>query len=67
MLSMNPAAASAASATDAPGAASAARRLVLMPDAGRSDELVRRYRLARLRVEPREAADRFAHLKRSYD
>ena len=46
-----------------------ARRLVLVPATGRSDELVRRYRLARLRLEPRdEAGDRrFEHLKRTYD
>ena len=31
-----------------------ARRLVLVPADGRSDELVRRYRLARLRLEPRQ-------------
>jgi hypothetical protein len=45
-----------------------ARRLVLV-SAGRGDELVRRYRLARLRLEPREVsgADRFAHLKRFHD
>jgi hypothetical protein len=47
----------------------AARRLVLVRADGRSDELVRRYRLARLRVEPRQTTgdDRFAHLKRSHD
>ena len=46
-----------------------ARRLVLVPASGRGDELVRRYRLARLRLEPRdEAGDRrFEHLKRTYD
>ena len=46
-----------------------ARRLVLVPASGRGDELVRRYRLARLRLEPREtsADQRFAHLKRTYD
>jgi hypothetical protein len=33
-----------------------ARRLVLVPASGRGDELVRRYRLARLRLEGREAA-----------
>jgi hypothetical protein len=49
--------------------APAARRLVLVPASGRGDELVRRYRLARLRLEPRETTgdQRFAHLKRSYD
>jgi hypothetical protein len=46
-----------------------ARRLVLVPAFGRGDELVRRYRLARLRLEPRETRgdQRFAHLKRTYD
>ncbi len=47
-----------------------ARRLVLVPASeGRGDELVRRYRLARLRLEPRETRgkDRFAHLKQSHD
>ena len=62
--------------TQAPGSRSAkpppsARRLVLVPAAagGRGDELVRRYRLARLRLEPREksGADRFAHLKHFHD
>ena len=45
-----------------------ARRLVLVP-ASRGDELVRRYRLARLRLEPREVRgdERFAHLKRAHD
>jgi len=46
-----------------------ARRLVLVPAQGRGDELVRRYRLARLKLEahdvPRE--ERFAHLKTSHD
>ena len=46
-----------------------ARRLVLVPASDRGDELVRRYRLARLRLEPRETRgdQRFEHLKRSYD
>ena len=46
-----------------------ARRLVLVPASGRGDELVRRYRLARLRLEDREVAraERFAHLKRAHD
>lgn len=64
MLSMN--------ATAAP-VATAARRLVLVP-AGtarspKPDPALRRYRLARVAVEGREAArrERFAHLKRSYD
>jgi hypothetical protein len=48
------------------------RRLVLVPAApraGRSDAAVRRYRLARLRLEGREVppAERFAHCRRSYD
>ena len=49
--------------------ARAARRLVLVPASGRGDELVRRYRLARLRLEPRETTgdQRFDHLKRTYD
>jgi hypothetical protein len=46
-----------------------ASRLVLVPAAGRGDELVRRYRLARLRLEPRDVRgeQRFEHLKRAYD
>ena len=46
-----------------------ASRLVLVPAAGRGDELVRRYRLARLRLEPRDVRgeQRFEHLKRTYD
>ena len=59
----------------APSASSAAtpsngRRLVLLPVTGRSDEVVRRYRLACLRLEspaPRSEEGRFDHLKRSYD
>ena len=49
--------------------APSARRLVLVPATGRGDELVRRYRLARLRLEPRDVRgeQRFAHLKRTYD
>jgi hypothetical protein len=45
------------------------RRLALVPTTGRSDASVRRYRLARLRLEDREVAraERFAHLKRSHD
>jgi hypothetical protein len=47
------------------------RRLVLVPAdprAGR-DAVVRRYRLARLRLENRDVrpAERFVHCKRSYD
>jgi hypothetical protein len=48
-----------------------ARRLVLVPAAtsGREDELVRRYRMARLRVEARDVRgpERFAHLKQFHD
>ena len=46
-----------------------ARRLVLVPAEGRGDELVRRYRLARLRLEPRDVGGdaRFAHLKQFHD
>jgi hypothetical protein len=49
--------------------APSALRLVLVPDTGRGDELVRRYRLARLRLEPRvvRGEQRFEHLKRTYD
>jgi len=45
------------------------RRLALVPTNGRSDAAVRRYRLARLRLEDREVAraERFAHLKRIHD
>ena len=45
------------------------RRLALVPTNGRSDAAVRRFRLARLRLEDREVArsERFAHLKRSHD
>jgi hypothetical protein len=53
-------------------AAAATRRLVLVPASSRADRgdaAVRRYRLARLRLEGREVAraERFAHLKRAYD
>jgi len=46
-----------------------AQRLFLVPASGRGDELVRRYRLARLRLEPRETTGdlRFAHLKHPHD
>ena len=55
-----------------PQASAPARRLVLVPAApraGRSDTAVRRYRLARLKLEGREVppAERFAHCRRSYD
>ena len=45
------------------------RRLALVPTAGRGDAAVRRYRLARLRLEDREVAraERFSHLKRYHD
>jgi hypothetical protein len=44
------------------------RRLTLVPT-GRTSSAVRRYRLARLRLEDREVAraERFAHLKRAHD
>ena len=50
----------------------ATRRLVLVPAAPRAergDAAVRRYRLARLRLEGREVAraERFDHVKRTYD
>jgi hypothetical protein len=53
-------------------AAAATHRLILIPAsprADRGDAAVRRYRLARLRLEGREVAraQRFDHLKRSYD
>ena len=53
-------------------ATAATRRLVLVPAAprtGRSEDGVRRFRLARLRLEGRDvpAAERFEHCKRSYD
>jgi len=52
--------------------AAATRRLVLVPAAPRTERgegLVRRYRLARLRLEGREAArqPRFERAKPSYD
>ena len=45
------------------------RRLALVPTNGRTDAAVRRYRIARLRLEDREVAraERFAHLKRTHD
>jgi hypothetical protein len=50
----------------------ATRRLILVPAsprADRGDAAVRRYRLARLRLEGREVdrAQRFEHLKRTHD
>lgn len=58
----------AATAT-APRSGPATRRLVLVPTSGRSDGSVRRFRLARLRLEDREVArsERFEHLKRAHD
>jgi hypothetical protein len=55
-----------------PAATSPMRRLVLVPAeprTARSDAGLRRYRLARLRLEGREvpASERFAHCRRSYD
>jgi hypothetical protein len=48
------------------------RRLVLVPaasSAARADAAVRRFRLARLRLEGRDVArsERFDHLRRCYD
>jgi ribosomal protein S14 len=45
------------------------RRLALVPTTGRSDAAVRRFRLARLRLEDREVArsERFKHLERGHD
>jgi hypothetical protein len=48
------------------------RRVVLLPAGqrtGRGDELIRRYRLARLRLENRQVpgTERFDHLKRAHD
>jgi hypothetical protein len=47
-------------------------RFLLLPEAERSGQEghghpVRRYRLARLKLDSRDARDRFAHLKRVYD
>jgi hypothetical protein len=51
------------------GAPPPIRRLVLVPAGGRSESAVRRFRLARLRLEDREVAraERFAHLKATHD
>ena len=56
-------------AATSPASPPPARRLVLVPAAGRDDEHVRRYRLARLRLETRETRSdqRFAHLKHPHD
>jgi hypothetical protein len=47
----------------------AVRRLMLVRTDGRSEAALRRFRLARLRLEDREVAraERFAHLKRAHD
>jgi hypothetical protein len=55
-----------------PPATAPTRRLVLVPAdprSGRGEAAVRRYRLARLRLEDRDVrpAERFSHCKRSYD
>jgi hypothetical protein len=49
-----------------------ASRFLLLPETerhgnGGRDRAVKRYRLARLKVDSRDASDRFAHLKRVYD
>jgi hypothetical protein len=53
-------------------AAAPTRRLILVPAsprADRGDAAVRRYRFARLRLEGRDVAraERFDHVKRTYD
>ena len=56
--------------TARPEATIPVRRLALVQtSAGRGDAAVRRYRLARLRLEDQEVsrAERFAHLKRAHD
>jgi hypothetical protein len=53
-----------------PAASAPARRLVLVPaEPRRNDATLRRYRLARLRLEGRDVprAERFEHCRRSYD
>ena len=73
MLPMNPTALPASQLrprhTTGDPPAPVARRLVLVPADGRGDELVRRYRLARLRLEGRDVRgeERFAHLRHSHD
>jgi hypothetical protein len=71
MVSMKPSTLASADRSQAPDRhRPVARRLVLVPSrAGSGDELVRRYRLARLRLEPRQVRgdERFAHLRHSYD
>lgn len=53
----------------APRTGPATRRLVLVPASGRSEGAVRRFRIARLRLEDREVtrSERFDYLKRSHD
>jgi hypothetical protein len=70
MLAMNPATTAQDHPRPSGKAPPRARRLVLVPAAsGRDDELVRRYRLARLRLEARDTRgeERFAHLKQFHD
>ena len=71
MLSMTSAPLSDSHPYPPPKAPPGVRRLVLVPaeSSARGDELVRRYLIARLRLEPREArgAERFAHLKDFHD
>jgi hypothetical protein len=57
------------SITQPAGTGATVRRLVLVPAGGRSAGAVRRFRLARLRLEDREVArtERFAHLTRVHD
>jgi hypothetical protein len=55
-----------------PASDSLVRRIVLVPADNRDDRpdgAVRRYRLARLRLEGRDvpAGERFSHLERRYD
>ena len=59
---------------DMPSTSAGARRLILVPAAASPRERpptpgVRRFRLAQLRLEGRDVprAERFTHLKRSYD
>jgi hypothetical protein len=59
-------------AMTSPAATAPTRRLVLIPAdprSGRGEAIVRRFRLARLRLEGRDVprAERFEHCRRSYD
>ena len=56
-------------AASAPTTTQPVRRLTLVRTDARSDSAVRRFRLARLRLEDREVAraERFAYLKRGHD